>query len=274
MRLYQAFPQPSPVTLGGRRYLALPLRVKHLAAIETFLASQVPDPSLAYRGAIAAADEEERKFLAAEAYLLAEDWPPKASSPEGERLLNTPVGLQLFLAFTIGPCNVLCDEDYLHIFANIAPDEYRALCSLAYGLASLDELSLAIEPPDEAGPPQRSWGEVIYRMCDGKPDALLAIEDMFITQVSLLRSEGKAGDGFLAGTTKQRRQARRSLFAEARRRLAERGVTLTHEPPVLVVPDSWRQQMKRTASSCGSRARNAFASLLRRFRRKNEPSSR
>ena len=263
MKLYQAFPQPSPVTLGGRRYLALPLRIKHLAAIETFIAARVPNPAEKYREAIAAADGEEKAIIAAQAFLRAENWPPKPSSPEGETVINTPDGLQLFLGLTLGPCNELTEDDILDIFANITPAEYQALCSFAYGLAPLDELSLVIEPPDGPGPPPRTWGEVIYDLCEGRPDQLRAIEELFVTQISLLMSEGKAGDGTPANAGKggraQRVERRRAIFRAARERNAAEDA-----PAPQGQPEPCPTRAKRTRSSSASKAKKSSGNSPRK----------
>lgn len=219
MRLYQAFPQPSPVTLGGRRYLALPLRVRHLAAIETFIAARVPNPAEAYRERIAAAEDgDERRLLAARAYLRSEDWPPRPESPEGERAMLTPLGLKLLLGFTVEPVRPLEPDDVERIVNAITPAEYMGLLRVAYGLGWSDELAIAIQPP-QPGPPDRAktWGEILHDISDGRPSELIAAADLFVTQVSLLRSGGKAGDGVIPATTQAERADRRRLFAEARK---------------------------------------------------------
>lgn len=258
MKLLQAFPQPSPVTLGGRRYLALPLRVKHLAAIETFIASRVPNPANPYRARIAAATGEERAILAAQAFLRAEDWPPKPSSPHGDAVVNTPEGLALLLKHTVEPCGPLSEDDLAAVFRDTTPAEYQALCSYAYGVAPLDELSLVIEPPEGPGPPPRSWGEVVYDLCDGKPSELLAAGELFVTQLALLMSEGKAGDGAPANVGKggraQRVGRRREIFREAAKRNA------AEDAPLAIEAESCPTRPKRTRSSSASKARRSSRS--------------
>lgn len=270
MKLYQAFPQPSPVTLGGRRYLALPLRVKHLAAIETFIASRVPNPAEAYRERIAAAVGDERAILAAQAFLRAEDWPPKPSSPEGQAIMCTPDGLALFLACTVGPCNDPGDIDIPEIIRTVTPHQYQALSALAYGVSPLDDLASEIEPAEGPDPPSRSWGEIFYEVCDGKPDQLRAAEDMFVTQVLLLRSEGKAGDGAPANAGKggraRRVERRRAIFKAARERNAAEDAAARGEVSTCPTP------AKNTRSSSASTGRRSSGSSPRRSRRKNRPS--
>ena len=218
MRLHQAFPQPSPVTLGGRRYLALPLRVKHLAAIENFIAARVPNPAEKYREAIAAAEGEERRMIAARAYLRSEDWPPKPETPEVERAMLTPLGLKLLLGFTVEPVTPLPPDDVDRIVESVTPGEYVGLLRVAYGLGWADELTMAIQPPQQApAGSSKPWGEILHEISDGKPSELIAAQDLFVTQVALLRSGGKSGEGMIPATTKDERAARRRLFAEARR---------------------------------------------------------
>lgn len=218
MRLLQAFPQPSPVILGGRQYLALPLRVRHLAAIEQFIAARVPNPAEAYREPIAAAEGEERRTLAARAYLRSEDWPPRPESPEGERAMLTPLGLKLLLGYTVEPVMPLTPDDVDRIVGSVTPAEYVALLRVAYGLGWSDELALAIQPPTPTPPGSaKPWGEILHEISDGRPSELVAAQELFVTQVALLRSGGKAGEGIIPATTKDERMARRRLFAEARR---------------------------------------------------------
>ena len=263
MKLHQAFPQPSPVTLGGRRYLALPLRVKHLAAIEAFIAANVPNPAERYREAIAAAEGDERAILAAQAFLRAEDWPPKPSSPEGEAVINTVHGFRVLLRHTVEQCEPLDEAELLAIFEGTTPAEYQALCSFAYGVATLDELSLVIEPPEGPGPPPRSWGEILYDMCEGRPADLLAVGEMFVTQVSLLMSEGKAGDGTPAnsgrGGRAQRVERRRSIFKAARERNAAEDAPVPQGQP-----DPCPTRPKRTRSSSASKAKRSSGSSPRK----------
>lgn len=224
MRLQQAYPQPRPITLGGVRCLALPLRVKHLAAIETWLESALPDPVEPYRGRILEAEGEERRLLAAQAILKAEGWPPDVA--EADRYLATPEGVRFLLGLTVMPCDPLAEDEIETIVEAITFDEYLVWMRLAYGSTALDELGQIVQPAEDHPGPRRSWGEVLYMLADGRPEAIAAIGEMFITQFALLTSQGKAGEGLAGTTTKEARQERRRLFAEARKRnQAEEGDT-------------------------------------------------
>lgn len=228
MRLHQAYPLPSPVTLGGRRYLALPLRLWHMAAIENFIAARVPNPAERYREAIAEAEGDERRMLAAQAYLRSEDWPPKPESPEGERAMLTPLGLKMLLGYTVEPVAALDPDDVERIVNTITPAEYVGLLRVAYGLSWADELAIAIQPPPPSAPArQKGWGEILYEISDGRPSELAAARDLFITQVTLLRSGGHAGEGIIPATTKDERLGRRKLFAEARKRNEQEDAEMT-----------------------------------------------
>lgn len=224
MRIYHCFPQPAPVTLGGRECYALPFRLRHLAAIEQFLANRVPCPAAKYAGLMAMAEgDDERKVIAAQAFLRTEAWPPRVESDLAQRLLMTPLGLDMLLGYLVEPCTNLSAEDRAEIIAKISIPEFGQLMHIGYGAAVLDTLATIIDPPRPDTRPPRSWGEILWDVSKGVPSDLLAAGELFVTQLKLIQSKGLAGEGHnphVGAGYFDAAIARRAVFVEAEARNA------------------------------------------------------
>ena len=230
MRLFHVFPQPTTIRLGERGYLALPLRLRHLAQIESWLASQKANPVDELLDYVHDSQGRERQIRAAEAYLATENWPPELGSAEAEALLLTPQGMQLILGFMLDECNHFEPGDYERIISKLTVGDYKRLIRLAYSVNLKDEMIRIIEPPMEIpGQPKLSWGETIWKRVKDHHWTFAEAGELFLCQLTLVKSEGKSGGDELPYPTRKNifdaAIEREALFTEAEERIAARSAT-------------------------------------------------
>lgn len=227
MRLFQVFPQPAAINLAGRTYLALPLRLRHLAQLETWLSSQYANPADELVEGVYQSEGRERRVRAAEVYTLLGGWPVELGSPQAEAKLLSPSGMRLMLGFMLDECNRIDESEYDHIIARLTPEDYKALIRYAYGVNLQEEMLRIVEPPMIfADAPKLSWSESVWKVIKETGWTFQEAGEMFLSQLTLVKSEGKAGSGELNYPTQKNvfdsAIEREAIFVEADERIAAR----------------------------------------------------
>ena len=204
MDLSWVCPQPTPVALGDRVFLILPLRLRDVAALQGYVRARVPNPLEAARPALSAAPagSAERRKLLREAYLATENWPPRYGSDAADAIFLDASGDGV--AYFVGRCLASSGIDVSRaeldaVLGTMSVDQLVTLTRTAFAADPLDELSRLIAreidqvedlDDDDAGE-DLNWAEAFRELADETGWTFDEIGAMRMTQWVAYRSKGK-----------------------------------------------------------------------------------
>lgn len=188
----QAIPQPTPVTIGGRPFLASELRLGDLSLLSAYVKSLVPSPYDVAEPFLASNPGGIHwKRLLAETYEAQRDWPPDLSSEEADSVLSTADGYAYFAWVVLRREHPgMTSEGAKILIAAATLAEYRRLVRVAWATNPMAMIARLVDgPPRRVDGSPQDWTKCWYEYGKAFPNGP-RFEDLTLTQFSAFLGEG------------------------------------------------------------------------------------
>ena len=200
--LTSVIPQPEFVGLGDRTFPVLPFRLADLARLQAFAASRLPHPFPEdARRAVAdpGTPRPVRRRILREAFLAAQDWPPRYGTPEADVAFLGEDGVLFFVAVALHSSGAdVPPEELASIAPGITRGQLARLASVAFATRIVEELNELVadelgEPsdPDADGEPA-NWGKSFAEVAEQTGWTFAEIAELRLPQWRELRSGGES----------------------------------------------------------------------------------
>lgn len=194
MRLYQLYPTPIIVEMAGQKWRVSQFRLRDMARLEQWVASQSESPYLRRQNEIYNAEPEKVPYIAANIFNECGDWPPQIHDKDAQAQLRTPIGILAFLGIVLRDDPEPTETELLEFAAHLSiyQDDLSRLEWIAYGLSEQQLLIALIDDNGQADPSQINWGKEITEMVkEHKGWTYNDVGDMFLTQWACYRWNGE-----------------------------------------------------------------------------------
>lgn len=195
MSLREAFPQPTPVTIGGAQYWGYPLRLRDLAVFEVLAATSLPDPEDGL-GPEPVDTYPDRLRTAFDQALAG---PPEWGSPACSRVMGTVAAGVYFLqsVFRMGDR----DDDARRLIPLMTVADWAAVRRIAYGeghdparVERLIDVHLGIAFDESTPVEGLSWSEAAASVCVTLGKTPAEVAGMTLPEVRFILGRGRKAE--------------------------------------------------------------------------------
>lgn len=120
------------LTIRGKRYAVAKVTPRMFGRLQALVMDRYPDPRVKVRQLMEGLPDEVQKEMWRGAVIEAKSWPPRIGSSEGNSILMSPEGMDLFVHLVIGPSiGGFTVDDASKLVDDMTMDEFQALVALA-----------------------------------------------------------------------------------------------------------------------------------------------
>jgi len=192
--LAMLFPRTEIVTLAGRRYRAIQLRLGTIARIEDDFELLVKHPSVGIEDSLAIVKKgrKEPGWVDHSRIVIRRygDWPPAFGSKDFRRIMATPEGSALFLGIMLRRSNrPISDSAIVDVAMEMTAECWDALERVAWGFRPW--MAFGSDEPQSSHPGRGiNWAEATYELAQ-RGYTFHQISRLFVNQFMNIRGGGQ-----------------------------------------------------------------------------------